>query len=79
MIFLKLFLLDPAPGRYIQKLSQEQSIANGSAFNSFLNKAQSEVQQWCEEVELDVYLVNGKKVTLNCLSTDQTEDVLEVF
>ena len=37
-----------------------------------------EVQMYCEEVKLDIYLTNGKKVTLDCLSTDQTEDVLEV-
>lgn len=31
-----------------------------------------------EEVALDVCLSNGQKVTVNILSSDQTEDVLEV-
>ena len=33
----------------------------------------------CEEVSLEVYLVNGKSVTLDGLSTDQTDEVLEAL
>lgn len=31
-----------------------------------------------EDVQLDVYLMNGQKVALNIQSTDRTDDVLEV-
>ena len=32
----------------------------------------------CKEVELDVFLVNGKKTSLKCFSSDRTDDILEV-
>lgn len=32
-----------------------------------------------EDVQLDVYLMNGQKVALNIQSTDRTDDVLEVM
>ena len=31
-----------------------------------------------ENVQLDVYLMNGQKVALNIQSTDRTDEVLEV-
>jgi sorting nexin-17 len=31
-----------------------------------------------EAVSLDVFLMNGYKITVKIMSTDQTEDVLEV-
>lgn len=31
-----------------------------------------------EEVDLDIYLMNGNKFAINVLSTDETEEVLEV-
>lgn len=31
-----------------------------------------------EEVQLEIYLSNGQKVKVNILTSDQTEDVLEV-
>ena len=31
-----------------------------------------------EEVSLDVYLMNGNKVSVDVLTTDQSEDVFEV-
>jgi len=30
-----------------------------------------------EDVQLEIFLVNGKKVTIDIMSTDQTNDVLE--
>ncbi|GAB1606378.1 sorting nexin-17-like isoform X2 [Argonauta hians] len=65
--------------RYIQMVSQVPDIASCSIFNSFLLNAQQESMQQIEEsVNLDIYLVNDHKVTVNITSTDQTEDVLEV-
>lgn len=32
-----------------------------------------------EATSLDVYLMNGHKITIKIMSTDQTEDVLEVI
>lgn len=64
--------------RYIQIVSQEVAIANSDIFNSFLLTAQQETQkEQPENVNLDVYLMNGHKITVNIISTDQTEDVLE--
>lgn len=31
-----------------------------------------------ERVTLDAFLMNGHKITINLMSTDQTEDVMEV-
>ena len=31
-----------------------------------------------EDVELDIYLMNGNKFTISVLSTDETDEVLEV-
>lgn len=62
---------------YFQKISQEPAIANSEMFINFLLNAQKEVQVYCEEVNLTVYLINGKAVGLDCLSTDQTDEVLE--
>ncbi|XP_053382758.1 sorting nexin-17-like isoform X1 [Mercenaria mercenaria] len=64
--------------RYIQIVSQEAAIANSDVFNSFLLTAQQETQkEQPENVSLDVYLMNGHKISVNIISTDQTEDVLE--
>ncbi|XP_029633503.1 sorting nexin-17 isoform X2 [Octopus sinensis] len=64
--------------RYIQTVSQVPDIASCSIFNSFLLNAQQESMQQIEEsVNLEVYLMNDHKLTVNITSTDQTEDVLE--
>ena len=50
----------------------------GQTFQNFLLNAQKEVQRGPEEdVQLEVYLVNGKSVKVDIMSTDQTDDVLE--
>lgn len=36
------------------------------------------MQQISEPVILDIFLMNGHKISVNITSTDQTEDVLEV-
>ncbi|XP_064652239.1 sorting nexin-17-like isoform X2 [Lineus longissimus] len=68
------FLLE----RYIQLISQEQDISNSAVFNSFLLNAQQETQQQePEDVSLEIFLMNGHKITVNIQSTDQTDLVLE--
>ncbi|XP_013392676.1 sorting nexin-17 [Lingula anatina] len=64
--------------KYIQIISQNPQIANSDVFNGFFLSAQQETQhEEPERVTLDVFLMNGHKITVNILSTDQTEDVLE--
>ncbi|RUS79709.1 hypothetical protein EGW08_012517, partial [Elysia chlorotica] len=65
--------------RYIQLVSQDHQIGSSNLFNGFLLMAQQESQkEEAEEDSLDVFLMNGHKITVNLMSTDQTEDVLEV-
>ena len=64
--------------RWFQKIAQQPVIVQGQTFQSFLLNAQKEVQRGPEEdVQLEVYLVNGKSVKVDITSTDQTDDVLE--
>ncbi|XP_059158021.1 sorting nexin-17-like isoform X2 [Physella acuta] len=64
--------------RYIQLVSQDPQIGNSVLFNSFLLTAQQESQvEEAERVTLDAFLMNGHKITISLMSTDQTEDVME--
>ncbi|ESO85974.1 hypothetical protein LOTGIDRAFT_235573 [Lottia gigantea] len=64
--------------RYVQLLSQDVKICNSDIFNGFLLNAQQETQKEApEKVTLNVFLMNGHKITVNINSTDQTDDVLE--
>lgn len=64
--------------RFLQKVSQNPAIATGATFQTFLLNAQAEVQRGPEEeVQLEIYLCNGKSTTVDILSTHQTDDVLE--
>ncbi|XP_076039962.1 sorting nexin-17-like [Oratosquilla oratoria] len=65
--------------RYIQLLSQDPRVLNNDVFNGFLVSAQNETQRsgGPEEVMLDVFLMNGQKITLKVPATLQTDDVLE--
>uniref|UniRef100_A0A668AG11 Sorting nexin-17 n=1 Tax=Myripristis murdjan TaxID=586833 RepID=A0A668AG11_9TELE len=82
----KIFTLTPAEveqrreqlEKYMQAVRQDPLLGTSEMFNSFLRKAQQETQQIpTEEVALDICLSNGQKVTVNILTSDQTEDVLE--
>ncbi|XP_077990465.1 sorting nexin-17-like [Glandiceps talaboti] len=65
--------------KYIQAVSQDTRLASGPLFNGFFLSAQQETQkQDAEDVQLDLYLLNGHKITVQISSTDQTDDVLEV-
>jgi sorting nexin-17 len=66
--------------RYIQLVSQEPQISNSELFNTFLLTAQQESQtEEAEHVSMDTFLMNGHKITISLMSTDQTEDVLEAI
>uniref|UniRef100_A0A8C5J640 Sorting nexin 17 n=1 Tax=Junco hyemalis TaxID=40217 RepID=A0A8C5J640_JUNHY len=83
----KIFTLTPAEveqrreqlEKYMQAVRQDPTLGGSETFNSFLRKAQQETQQIpTEEVLLEVLLSNGQKVKVTILTSDQTEDVLEV-
>uniref|UniRef100_A0A0B7A079 Sorting nexin-17 n=1 Tax=Arion vulgaris TaxID=1028688 RepID=A0A0B7A079_9EUPU len=64
--------------RYIQLVSQNPLISSSDLFNAFLLTAQQESQiEEAERVSLDIFLMNGHKITITLMSTDQTDDVLE--
>ncbi|KAL8607681.1 hypothetical protein ACOMHN_039355 [Nucella lapillus] len=64
--------------RYIQLVSQDPRVAASAVFNTFLHSAQQDSQKEVpERVSLEVCLMNGHKIPLTIMSTDQTEDVLE--
>uniref|UniRef100_A0AAZ3PRY0 Sorting nexin-17 n=1 Tax=Oncorhynchus tshawytscha TaxID=74940 RepID=A0AAZ3PRY0_ONCTS len=82
----KIFTLTPAEveqrreqlEKYMQAVRQDPMLGASEMFNSFLRKAQQETQQIpTEEVPLEIYLSKRQKVTVNILTSDQTEDVLE--
>lgn len=64
--------------KYIQAVSQDGRIVNGDIFKGFLLSAQRETRRENPvDVSLDVYLMNGNKVTVEIKSTDQTDEVTE--
>ncbi|XP_069980292.1 sorting nexin-17 [Penaeus vannamei] len=66
--------------KYILQLSQDQRVLNNDVFNGFLVSAQNETQRAGgsqDEVLIDIYLMNGQKITLSVPATLQTDDLLE--
>jgi len=64
--------------KYIQTLSQNIEVSGSTTFNNFLLQAQQESQsEAVENVCIDMYLMNGNKLSLSIVSTDQTDSVLE--
>nr|CAD7395488.1 unnamed protein product [Timema cristinae] len=64
--------------KYIQTIGQDSQLVNADILNGFLLSAQQETS--CEksrQVPLDVYLMNGYKVSLNVLTTERSVQVLE--
>nr|CAD7196925.1 unnamed protein product [Timema douglasi] len=64
--------------KYIQTIGQDSQLVNTDILNGFLLSAQQETS--CEksrQVPLDVYLMNGYKVSLNVLTTERSVQVLE--
>lgn len=66
--------------KYLQAVCQDPVIASSTLFSVFFLNAQKESMKASpENVQLDVYLMNGQKVALNIQSTDRTDDVLEAL
>ena len=64
---------------YLQIVSQDPRIAHSLTFNGFLLAAQQETRsEKMEEVGLDVFLMNDRKISVRGLTILQTEEVLEV-
>ncbi len=64
--------------RWLQRIGGQQVVVQGEIFQTFLLNAQEEVKRAEEiEVQVEIFLANGKSVKLAILSTDQTDDVLE--
>lgn len=65
--------------KYLQLLSQDPRISHSITFNGFLLASQQETRsEKTEEVQLDVFLMNEKKISVRGLTILQTEEVLEV-
>mmetsp|Transcript_13424 Transcript_13424/g.34380 ORF Transcript_13424/g.34380 Transcript_13424/m.34380 type:complete len:490 (+) Transcript_13424:114-1583(+) len=62
---------------WFQQVGQDPAISRSLEFREFLLNQQDEVKLCCEEVEITVYLVNKKCISIKALSTDQTDVVLE--
>ena len=64
--------------KYMQLISQDHRISNCQTFNTFLLTAQKKTRREAmENVSLDVFLMNEHKITVNVLSTEQTDVVLD--
>ncbi|KAK7068085.1 Sorting nexin-17 [Halocaridina rubra] len=66
--------------KYILQLSQDPRVLNNDVFNGFLVSAQNETQRaggGQDEVQIEIYMMSGQKVTLSVPATLQTDDLLE--
>jgi hypothetical protein len=60
--------------------SQDPRVANSELFKGFLLSAQLESsKESSAPVTLDVFLMNGQKICLEVLTSDPSDEVLEVF
>lgn len=60
-------------------VGQDPQLVTTDLFNGFLLSAQQETScEKCQEVPLDVFLMNGYKVSLNVMTTERSDQVLEV-
>ena len=60
------------------QISQDVAVFNGETFTSFMKSLLLARHSDARPVELPIFLVNGNKVFLSCLTTDQTDDIFEV-
>lgn len=64
--------------KYIQAIGQDPRLVNSDLFNGFLLSAQQETScEKSQEVNLDVYLMNGYRILLKVLTTERSDQVLE--
>ncbi|CAD5113524.1 DgyrCDS2686 [Dimorphilus gyrociliatus] len=62
---------------YIQGVSQTTEVLNSSIFSNFMIQAQQgNLQEESCNINIDIYLVNGQKVTIECSNMAQTEQVM---
>jgi len=60
-------------------VGQDPQLVNTDLFNGFLLSAQQETScVKCQEVPLDVFLMNGYKISLSIMTTERSDQVLEV-
>jgi sorting nexin-17 len=60
-------------------VGQDPRLVTTDLFNGFLLSAQQETScEKCQEVPLDVFLMNGYKVVLSVMTTERSDQVLEV-
>ena len=61
-------------------VGQDPQLVNTDLFNGFLLSAQQETScVKCQEVPLDVFLMNGYKISLSIMTTERSDQVLEVW
>lgn len=64
--------------KFIQSVGQAPHLMNTEIFNGFLFSAQQEsFHDKCQEVSLDVFLMNGYKITINANTNERTDQILE--
>lgn len=64
--------------KYIQTVGQTPHLMNTEIFNGFLLSAQQESSpEKCQEVPLDVFLMNGYRITINARTNERSEQILE--
>jgi len=61
-------------------VGQDPQLVNADLFNCFLLSAQQETScVKCQEVPLDVFLMSGYKISLSIMTTERSDQVLEVW
>ncbi|EEB20430.1 Sorting nexin-17, putative [Pediculus humanus corporis] len=64
--------------KYIQAVGQEPTLCNSELFNSFLSIAQQETSGLViENTSINVFLMNGYKITLKVLTNERSDHILE--
>jgi sorting nexin-17 len=65
--------------KYIQSIGQNIAINNSEILNGFLLSAQLEsADNLSEEETLDVFLMNGSKISLNVSPGEHSDEILKV-
>ncbi|KAK6618108.1 hypothetical protein RUM44_002551 [Polyplax serrata] len=64
--------------KYIQAVGQEPILCNSELFNAFLSIAQQETSGLVvENTSIDVFLMNGYKISLNIQTNERSDHILE--
>jgi len=66
--------------KYIQSIGQNIATNNSEILNGFLLSAQQETVEGLSEQEtLDIFLMNGSKISLNISPGEHSSEVLKVY